>query len=243
MSKIAVVGRGNVGFHLVKAFNEAGLSVDSIDSRTLEGLDSSYGLILIAVKDEAIRSVASEMAEILPDYSGIVAHTAGSVPLAALTPFFKRTGVFYPLQTFSKTVDIQDYREIPVFIEGSDSSVKEILRETGRHVFDKVSILDSGTREKLHLASVFVCNYVNALYGIGEEILRDAGLKFDVLLPLITQTASKVGKHTPDDSQTGPARRGDLNVLERHVELLKNNDRLKEIYQLLSQFIYRKYNE
>lgn len=241
--KIAVVGRGNVGSHLFKAFRHSGLQVSLVDSRSLSGIEDDFDMILISVSDSSIGEVAGKTSALLPDFEGIVVHTAGSVEMRVLAPFFKNYGVFYPLQTFSQSIPIDNYREIPVFIEGSDPRALNLLLQLGKTTFADVYALNSAVREKLHLASVFACNFTNAMYCMAANILHREGLPFEIVHALISQTAWKANHFPPEDCQTGPARRNDRTVMEKHLSLLQTTGTMKEIYSLISDYIFKKYNE
>ena len=235
--KVAIVGKGNLGSHLFNAFGRSEMAAESVDSRTLKGIRKDYDVILLAVADSSIGEVAYRLASRLKDYDGVVAHTAGSVSLEVLSPYFNGCGVFYPLQTFSKDIVLRNYREIPIFVEASDTSTQKKLTSIARRISDYVYELTSTRRKSLHLASVFVCNFVNALYGIGEDILRQADVPFDVVHALIRQTTEKAIHNSPSLCQTGPAKRGDMLVIESHLDALDNNPTLQEIYRLLTNYI------
>lgn len=236
---ISIVGRGNVGVHLQKALIFDIPNVSLVDSRSLEGLASESDVVLIAVSDSAIEEVASRIASLLPDFKGIVAHTAGSVTMKVLAPYFHHYGVFYPLQTFNKDLDFDSYQEIPVFIESSDKHTGETLRAIAERFADKVFSLDSESRLKMHIASVFACNFTNAMYAAAETLLKDSGMPFSLLLPLIKRSSEKIGYSIPSRCQTGPAARDDKNIIEKHLSALKDKMELSAIYSLLSDYIIR----
>lgn len=238
--KIAIIGSGNVAFHLYKAFSDKGLNVSLINSRTIENLDDSFNSIIVSVSDKAISEVSDAIALRLPRYEGIVAHTAGSVPLDILLPLFHNCGVFYPLQTFNKNIPIPDFSIIPVFVEGNNEKALSLLQSLASSVSRNVYALDSEKREKLHLASVFACNFTNAMYGVADEILKDTGIPFSALLPLIERTAAKVHETSPSDCQTGPAIRGDYSVMQHHLEMLASHPDLQRLYSLVSSLISSK---
>lgn len=242
MIRIAVIGAGNVGSHLAKALRmpraiEADAETIAVNPRTLDGLPSDADLYLICVKDDAIASVADS----LPQVEGIVAHTSGSVDIGILSRH-KRRGVFYPLQTFTKGVNL-DYRQIPFFIEGSDEEVCRRLCGYASLISDTVKRAGSATRARLHLAAVFACNFTNCLYGIADDILKESGLDFKVLLPLIDQSVAKVADVAPRCAQTGPAARGDLRVMSKQEAMLASHSDYQEIYTLISKYIFNLYNK
>ena len=228
---IAIIGRGNVATHLFKAFKNK-TEVCLVNPHTLEDLPKNPDIILISVSDKAVGEVVAK----LPKTEAIVAHTAGSVPLEVIASKFKNAGVFYPLQTFTKDVNL-DYSEIPVFVEGNSCLVTDKLKQTAALFTDKIFEADSEKRKNLHLASVFACNFSNALVGIADDLLKSAALDYKVLLPLLNQTMWKLTSLSPKQSQTGPAVRGDRNVINAHLEMLENKPDLKNIYSLLSNTI------
>lgn len=191
-------------------------------------------IYLISVSDKAVGEVATA----LPLPAGaVVAHTAGSVPLDAL-PAHARRAVFYPLQTFTKGRSV-DFSQIPLFLETDDSPLRPALEAFARRLSHTVVWADSACRAKVHLAAVFACNFVNHMYAVGEGIVRSAGLPFDVLKPLLAETAAKaLDAASPADVQTGPAVRNDLPTMARHRALLAAAPRLENIYSIISNNIW-----
>lgn len=229
--KINIIGRGNVASHLSKAFaNVADVSL--INPHTLENYDADSDFTIIAVSDMAIATVARA----IPPTRGIIAHTSGSTPLSVLIEKGNQTGVFYPLQTFSKDADL-DYSTIPFFIEGANDSVQKKLYELAASISCNVSLIDSEQRRALHTASVFACNFTNHLWALCDSLLHKNGMNFNVVRPLIAETLRKTGKMSPFDAQTGPAVRQDTNTISAHLSLLQNDEELKNIYTLLTQSI------
>lgn len=229
---ITIIGTGNVASHLCVALAGKTDELYNISSRTPEEIPLDSDLYILAVSDDAIPEVAARM----PSVKGVVAHTAGSVAMQTLSPCFDRIGVLYPLQTFTKGVDV-DYSEIPVFIEGNSPETVSMLSDTAalfsRHIYPA----DSERRRLLHVASVFACNYVNGLWCIADDMLRKDGLSLEVLLPLIKATASKITRMSPAEAQTGPASRGDTGVMRSHLQMLQDNPTLSEIYRRLGDNI------
>ena len=228
---IAIVGNGNVANHLYKAFKDK-TEVVKVNSRTLEEFPENPDIVLISVSDNAIE----EVCEKIPDTGAIIAHTSGSIPLTILKG--NKTGVFYPLQTFSKGVDL-NYKEIPVFIEGSSPDVVAKLKETASIFSEIIEEADSESRKKLHLASVFACNFTNALAGISEKILNKSGIGFHVILPLMKQTINKLEKVSAKEAQTGPAVRGDSKVISQHLQMLETQPLFHDIYKQLTLLIQK----
>lgn len=215
METIAVIGRGRVGTHLCVALSDRAREVVSVDSRTLEELPADADLYLIAVSDSAVEEVARR----LPPLRGVVAHTSGSVPMSVLAPYAERRGVFYPLQTFTKGAEL-DYAQIPVFTEANTEEAEQTLRECAALFTRRVHHADSARRRRLHIASVFACNYANHMWAIADRLLRADGLDLSVLEPLIEASVAKLRYMSPGQAQTGPASRGDTAVVEAHTREL-----------------------
>ncbi|WP_318308216.1 Rossmann-like and DUF2520 domain-containing protein [Flagellimonas crocea] len=245
MLKIVILGTGNLAMHLFNAFDKAeNVTVAQVVGRNLEDLQQFSGLspisndfvsiadadvYLIAVKDDAI----AEVSKYLSSKKGIVAHTSGAVGLNAVQS--DNRGVFYPLQTFTKGKTV-NFAHIPICIESEEKESLETLRLLAESISENTHHIDSEQRKKLHLAAVFVNNFTNYLYSIGEEFCLDEGLSFDLLKPLIMETAEKIQRMSPKDAQTGPARRNDTESMERHLELLQKQEHIA-LYKLLSQAI------
>lgn len=249
---VAVAGTGNVGWHMAKAFHEAGISVSYILSGHLETarivagecnalsleysseLDSPPDLILLCVPDRYIPEFISRYAGM----DSIIAHTSGSTGTDAFKGKTNKFGVFYPLQTFSRKINL-NYKEIPFFIEGSDSTTATKLIQLAGRISNTVHEADSQTRKLLHISAVFSCNFSNHLSAISYEIFKNSEIDFRVLLPLLKQTIAKLSETNPVKAQTGPAVRGDLEIINEHLNFLADYPEEKEIYRLISDNIMR----
>jgi predicted short-subunit dehydrogenase-like oxidoreductase (DUF2520 family) len=169
-------------------------------------------------------------------------HTSGSLPIDRLNALTSRTGVFYPLQTFSVS-RTTSFGQLPVFIETSCEDDLPVLRSFAARFSGKIIEADSTKRRMAHLAAVFACNFTNHMYSLSFDIMKETGLSFELLLPLINETARKVHKVTPDKAQTGPAFRGDQEVIETHLKMLEKEPLYREIYSLLSKSIAGRVNK
>jgi len=250
MIRIVVLGTGNVASHLIQAFEGASsVEVVQVYNRSMEGLDSlrfrgsstthlneliDADCYIIAVPDDAVVNVSAA----LLFENRLVVHTSGSVAMNDLNAK-NRKGVFYPLQTFSKNRKVY-FNEIPLCLEATNNKDLEILKTMGRTISSAVFEIDSEKRKQLHLAAVFVCNFVNHLYHIGHEITEKNELPFSILKPLIKETAFKIERDSPAAMQTGPAKRNDINTMKKHLEILDVPIQ-KELYTLLSQAITETY--
>lgn len=247
MLKVVVIGSGNVAQHLISVFKESGhiklIQAFARNANTLlhllpqEKITGSFDRIyneadiyIIAVSDDAIDQVSSQ----LPFSNRFVVHTSGSAPLEVLNARNKR-GVFYPLQTFSKNKNV-DFKEIPLCLESEFVGDYTILNQLAHYISQKVYKIDSQQRQALHVAAVFANNFSNHMYKIGSDICEQNNIPFNILRPLIHETADKINGLSPTDAQTGPAIRHDEKTIERHLNFLKDENQ-KEIYTLLTQSI------
>lgn len=253
--RIVCLGSGNVATHMAMAFKSAGAELLQIWSKTLnhaevlavqtgatatdklKDVDRNADLYIIAVKDDAI----AEIAEGLKGVGGLIVHTSGATSIDVFkSAVIKNFGVLYPLQTFSKGKAV-DFSKIPLCIEAGTVESQVLLKEIAKAISPLIYEVSSADRKLLHLAAVFACNFTNHLYHLGQEILQQNQLSFDLLRPLILETAEKVQTALPYDVQTGPAVRDDKQTLEKHLELLQNMPELAEIYKTLSKSIKKTY--
>jgi predicted short-subunit dehydrogenase-like oxidoreductase (DUF2520 family) len=251
---IAFAGSGNVAWHLAKGLSGQGFVIsgiwsrnyanakslaDSCDSVAIENITElglNADLIIIAVPDKSIEEVASAIV----DFNGIVVHTAGSVSMNVLKGKFEHYGVLYPLQTFSKEIQV-NMAEVPFFIESSSAETGLALKEAASKLSVKVYEADSHQRLLLHISAVFASNFSNLMYVIGNELLKSSDLPPEVLYPLIAETARKATTGDPLKLQTGPARRNDMLTIEKHMAALASQPKYAEIYGLLSKLISNNY--
>lgn len=255
---ISIIGSGNVAWHLAPALDNMGYVVKEVYSRnpkrakeltgrlyqaeiktTLDFSTSQSRIFIIAVADDAIQSIAQEI--ILPD-NAILAHTSGSQSLRVLgyaaTPHI---GVFYPLQTFSKSKKV-DFSSIPLFIESETAEAEKALMKMAESISDNVKRIGSTERKALHVAAVFASNFTNHMLTISKDLMDANKLDFNFLKPLITETLNKGLAIGPENAQTGPASRGDFETLDKHYEFLQNDKALATLYKLISQHIIDRYD-
>jgi len=197
-----------------------------------KGLVTSDCIFIVAVADDAIGEVVDQI-----DFNNnIVVHTSGSIGIDVLKYASGRYGVFYPLQTFSKVRDI-DFSEIPICIEASSPEVEKTLVDLGGELSGDVRLIDSQQRVYIHLAAVFASNFANYMYYLGEDILKKHGISFDILKPLIRETAEKMEHKNPREAQTGPAVRRDMHIIQKHIDLLADDNEKRDLYAWLSRKI------
>jgi len=252
MKKIVLIGSGNVATHLGQALYNKGVEILQVWSQSLDNANilahkiNSQGIsdmqhivadadaYIFSVKDDAL----TEVLQRFPYADKMIFHTAGSVAASLLAPFSSHYGVLYPFQTFSKAKEL-DFSEVPILLEASDDGVMKTLRELAESISQKVILASSAQRKYLHIAGVFACNFTNHLYSIAEEVLTQNDLEFDLIKPLITETAQKAMLHSPKTVQTGPAARKDKEIINAHLEMLEDNPELHSLYRLLSERIMK----
>lgn len=250
---IVILGAGSVATHLALALDFHGYRISQIYSRTsnsaemlslktnsqfitdVKQLDADADLYIIALKDSVVECLIRKLR-----VNGIVVHTSGTLPMSILSNMSTRYGVFYPLQTFSKSRPIV-FDHIPVCLEASDEATMQTIQSLGEKLSDRVYQIDSGQRQYIHLAAVFSCNFSNFMYVAAADILKSRNINFDMLIPLISEFFDKVTMMEPWEAQTGPAIREDSGVIARQMELLDNFPEYKEIYkQITGKIIERK---
>lgn len=171
------------------------------------------------------------------EHERVFLHTAGSMPMSVFEGMAQHYGVLYPMQTFSKQREV-DFSVIPCFVEANDEFAQKQIEGLAREISGRVYQLSSEDRKYLHLSAVFACNFANHCYAISQELLEEHGIPFDVMLPLINETAAKVHEMKPKDAQTGPAVRYDENVIDKQSKLLENHPHFKKVYDSMSKSIH-----
>ncbi len=251
MKEIVVIGSGNVAEALALALKKKGMGPVQIFARNREtgpelaarcgcpwtddpAALAPAGLYVIAVSDRAIVKLSAQL-----DFGGaVVAHTAGSVELEALSPRIVHRAVLYPLQTFTRGREVA-LDDVPFLVEGATSTALNAVSEVASALSSNVRETSSEERAQLHLAAVFACNFTNYMYTIGEDLLSSARLPFDLLKPLIRETALKaVDASSPRLIQTGPAVRNDYRTKSRHCDMLVERPDYRNIYINLSKNIW-----
>jgi predicted short-subunit dehydrogenase-like oxidoreductase (DUF2520 family) len=251
MISIVILGTGNVAQNLFEALYQkdevdvvavAGRSVNSLayfNNRTEVITDWTQlpkaDLFIMAITDDSINLVSEKF-----EINGLLVHTSGAVSINALSKH-KHIGVFYPLQTFTKN-KLLEFKNIPICIEAKNDKDLSLLKTVAKIVSVNVEEINSAQRKALHVSAVFVNNFTNHLFRIGEQICEQNDMDFALLKPLIKETVEKLDVLSPKQAQTGPARRGDQNTLHVHLKLLKE-DQHREIYKLLSNAIKASYGE
>jgi predicted short-subunit dehydrogenase-like oxidoreductase (DUF2520 family) len=256
---VSFIGAGNLAWHLAPALDNAGYSVKEVYSRNRRNADalverlydaetkadldfssSKSSVFIIAISDDVIGDIAQEIA--LPE-DAILVHTSGSQPLSVLgyaaTP---NLGVFYPLQTFTKDKKVE-FNSIPIFVESETAIVEKRLMAMAKEIAKNVFKINSEERKALHVAAVFAANFTNHMLYLAQEIMRENALSYEWLKPLISEMITKSLSIGPENAQTGPARRGDLATLDKHMDFLKGDETVSELYKIISQDIVDRYTQ
>jgi predicted short-subunit dehydrogenase-like oxidoreductase (DUF2520 family) len=255
--KITLIGAGNLATHLGKALVATGHGIEQVFSQnllrahtlrealeanaatnSLQEINQNADLYIVAVPDAAIGPVVETLAECGLG-NKLIVHTSGATDIGvfkASNSLLLRYGVFYPLQTFTKTREIS-LSDVPIFVEANNGEDRQFLLGLANELSSQVFNLDSSDRAKLHLAAVFVNNFVNHLFSLGERIVEETGLPFEILRPLIQETVNKLADGAPEMMQTGPAIRRDTVTIERHLSLLAGHPALQQLYGQLTKSI------
>lgn len=250
--KIVLIGAGNLATHLGKALHAAGHDMVQVFSRTMQSAETLASLLdaepltdmaqvrddadvyIFSVKDSALEQLISQLCG---GEKKVFLHTAGSMPMSVFRGKALHYGVLYPMQTFSKQREV-DFSIIPCFIEANDEFALKQIEGLAGQISHRVYQLSSEDRKYLHLSAVFACNFANHCYAASQELLQQHGIPFDVMLPLIDETAAKVHGMTPKEAQTGPAVRYDENVIDKQIQLLENQPYFQKIYDCMSKSIH-----
>ncbi len=252
---IVFIGAGNLATSLAKEMYRLKFNISQVYSRTKESaslladqlncpwtistdeINPDADWYIFSVKDDALTDLITH---IKPN-KGLWLHTAGSMPASVFEGAAERYGVLYPLQTFSKQRSV-DFSKIPFILEANNDKDLELLKSISRRITRDIRVLNSEERKQIHLSAVFACNFANHMWSLAWKLLEDKQIAPDILLPLIEETTAKIHELSPVKAQTGPAVRFDENVMNKHLDLLEEEE-LKAIYRLLSQSIYKTKNE
>jgi len=255
--KISFIGSGNVATHLATALNKiSGVSILQIISKDkshaknlamqvkadfsdeLSRLKNNFDLLIFSVSDDALYEILKNIE--IPD-NRILCHTAGSVPSTIFENVTRKYGVIYPLQTFSKNKTV-DWKDVPILLTASDEATEKRLSHLTKQLSRNNLVITDEQRFAIHVAAVFACNFANAAMTISQQLCDENNLDFSLLHPLIKETFDKAMRNGPKHSQTGPAKRGDEGVMQKHLEFLRDKPREQQIYELVSAYISDRYS-
>lgn len=249
---IAIIGSGNLAWHLAPELENAGHRVIEVYSQTpknakalqnrlyhaeinpsLDFSDSEAEIFIICVTDDAIEEVTQE---IVLSEKAIIFHTSGSQSISKLGyTATENIGVLYPLQTFTKSKQVT-FEDIPILIEAENAYTSKTLKKLAKSISSKVQTVCSRDRIAIHVSAVFACNFTNHFFEVAEKLLVKQGFDFDLLRPLIAETINKSLDLGPAKAQTGPAARGDMEILDKHMDFLEGND-YQEVYRMITDKI------
>ncbi len=248
--RISVLGTGNVAWQLAHALMDAGFQIHQVLNRTpasaealaMEINASSFGLpsdldpvsdiCLVCVSDDSMAAVLDGM----NTGKCLMLHTSGSVSMDVFSGKADRFGVLYPLQTFTKGRHV-DLSEVPFLIEAGLPGDLEQVRTLASALSQQVVVATSVERSILHLAAVFASNFSNHMFALAERLALEKHVDFKLLVPLMRETTAKASEMSPAKAQTGPAVRQNEKVMKKHMEMLKDNPRLQEMYRVISESI------
>ncbi len=256
IKKVSLIGAGNLATNLSLSLIQKDIEIAQVYSKSLinaellaaktkseptdnlRNLRGDVDLIILSVTDNAYSEVIDQIV-----FRNVpIVHTAGSLSLGIFQNRFPQYGVFYPFQSFSKERVIS-FKNIPICIEANRKELTDNLFKLGGLLSDQITELTSEQRKKLHLCGIISNNFSNFLFTLAGEYLEKEGMKFDMLLPLLEETLEKLKFLSPKDAQTGPAVRGNKNIIEKHKEMLKDEPQLLNVYSLLSENILEFYGK
>jgi predicted short-subunit dehydrogenase-like oxidoreductase (DUF2520 family) len=254
MHNIVCIGAGKLATQLMPALEKEGYDIVQVYSRTISHAKSlahhlhnstftddiskireGADLYFFAIKDDAIEMVAGQTRYLENDQSVFV-HSSGILPMDALP--FRRRGIFYPLQTFSPSHAV-DWKNTPLLITAAEEAITAALFNLAEKISNLVYKVGDNDRAVLHVAAVFANNFTNHMLTLAEEICNTHNVSFDILRPIIQETIVKALEVGPANSQTGPAIRGDQHTIEKHLSMLKDDAKLRELYQKITESIQR----
>ncbi|NML37472.1 DUF2520 domain-containing protein [Chitinophaga sp. G-6-1-13] len=248
---IVIIGTGNVAHcfgqllklhgHQVKQVvgrnpehvRELSEMLNSTFTTDLMDINMDADVYLLAVSDAAI----PELNDQLRLGKRIVAHTAGAVPLSAISRISINTGVLYPLQSIRK--ELKNYPPIPIMLEAGNDEVLKRLQAVAGSIASRITIADSDQRLKYHFTAVLCNNFTNHLFAEAKAFCDREQLDFSLLQPIIKETFDRLERHAPETVQTGPALRNDETTMALHRTLLAGNEQLKRVYEVMSEAIYQ----
>lgn len=251
--KVTIIGAGNLAFSLATELYGKGYFISQIVNRTADSakklasitnsehtsnfneIKTDSDIYFVCTTDDAIKRIYN--LNILKDK--LLVHTSGSTPAIIKNSVTKKFGVFWPVQTFSKQKPVS-FKNIPIYIESSDMKTEAILLELAKSLSENVYIADSNTRQQIHIAAVFACNFTNHMCTIASDLLSEKNVDFKILLPLLEETIGKLKTIKPGIAQTGPAVRQNKKIMEEHLNNLSGNELYKNIYSFVSESIIEK---
>ncbi len=248
MQNIVVIGAGNLAWHLVRVLQNLDKNVVLVSRKpetvadwpvpvqTLAEVDITPDLIFLAVPDDAIEMVSTNLSYSLPDRIPVV-HTSGATPITNIDAYFQQRGALWPIRSLRQGEPVGDWRDLPLAYHANNAALTQVLAELSSELSDLTYALDDEQRARLHLAAVFSNNFVTWLYQISHELCTEQSIPFETLLPIIRNTALKQDGTAPRLTQTGAAARGDTATISRHLNLLEDHPEYGRLYHFMSNLI------
>jgi len=249
---IVFIGAGNLATQLSSALYKAGNNIIQIISRTdfsakklankfscdyssdISKINTKANIIIICVSDNQLKKISSN----LKVNDKLVIHTSGSLSINVLSSISNNYGVLYPVQTFTSHSAVS-FAEVPICIESNSNINLNIIELLASSISNDVRDIDSDKRKIIHLSAVIANNFTNLNFSISEFLLKEHDIPFDILKPLIAETANKIIKNKPSAIQTGPAYREDYEIITKHLDLLIKYPAYKKIYEVMSDTIIK----
>ncbi len=227
MKKILVIGDGNVAFHLKKRISQMGFEL-------VQSTNESFDLVIFSISDDAYVNAINEF----PIKDKLMLHTSGSVPMDVFKEKTNKYGVLYPFQTFNKKKPV-DFTEVPAFVTASDQETENTILTFAQKLFGNVSVIDDKQRQILHLTGVFTNNFTNHMVAIAQQLLQENDMSGEHILPLLKKTFTQLEDNSAKELQTGPAKRNDIQIIEKHLKLLEDHPEYQKIYKFVSESIIK----
>lgn len=259
--KSAIIGTGNIASHFAPAIQSLEfITIDYVLSRKyasaiafgstinakalkkLSEIPSDIDVVFLMINDDELVQVASALSKHLQNETVIV-HFSGTQTLEAIPDHFENKAIIWPIQSISKQDKDIVLKEIPLTITSSNEQASQVAAEISKNLSQTVIELKEEDKMKLHLAAVLVNNFSNHFYTIADQFLKETDQSFDILLPIIQHTTRKLNTMPPLEAQTGPAVRRDMNTINKHLDILNNDDDLQEIYRLVTRHIMKKHSK
>ena len=249
IENVTLIGAGNMAHWLVYAMRNADVRISQVYSRQLghakalaeiagaEAIDNIKDLLpdsdlyIFSIKDDSYENLLQQ----LPFRLSLAAHTAGSLSMRIFEPYAESYGILYPYQSVNKDMDFKGI-VVPLCVEANNEIAENELFAFAHKLTSVVQKLDESQRMVLHRAAIFGCNFTNAMYSIAYDILQEHHIDWQMIMPLLQNTMEKVKTMNPHEAQTGPAKRGDQNVIQFHLDALQD-ELLKEIYKVMTDYI------
>lgn len=250
--KITLIGYGNLGYSLAKVLHKHNI-LNAVLVKKLNGneilpfisdlknIPQNSDLYIFATQDQTIKQIINTHKNLFKNKTLI--HCSGSLPLDIFSEVTLNYGVFYPLHSFVKG-NQADFLKIPIFITASNKNTERKLITIANTLGSNSKIISDSERFALHLSAVFAHNFTNHMLYISKSIAEQNNIKFSDIIALLKPYFENISKGiSPANLQTGPAKRNDKQILEKHLKMLESHKDWQNIYSFVSESIHKTYNE